>query len=106
MKKYLTGTLIFDNGGGLTLQLNNSYAHWYQNMAQAAEDLKVFLKDGNTEGWDGHEEESMELNPDYDQIQNGGYRVYSLKDIASMTEEEYVDSGWGNVRDFCIAFNS
>jgi len=62
MKKDLTGTLIFDNGGGLTLQLNNTYAHWYQNMNQAAEDLKAYIKDKNTEYWDGNEEESMELN--------------------------------------------
>jgi len=106
MKKDLTGTLIFDNGGGLTLQLNNTYAHWYQNMNQAAEDLKAYIKDKNTEYWDGNEEESMELNPQYDQIQNGGYRVYSLEDIVFITEEEYMDSGWGNVRDFCIAYHN
>jgi len=106
MKKDLNGKLIFDNGGGLALQLNNIYAHWYQNMSQAAEDLKVYLEEGNTEHWDGHEEESMELDPDYEQIQNGGYRVYSMEDIVSMSKEEYMDSGWGNVRDFCIAYNS
>jgi len=106
MKKDLIGTLIFDNGGGLTLQLDGTYAHWYQNMEQATEDLKAYIEEGNTEYWDGHKEESMELNPDYNQIQNGGYRVYSMEDIISMTEEEYMDSGWGNVRDFCIAFNS
>jgi len=105
MEKQLTGTLIFDNGGSLTLQLNNTYAHWYQNMNQAAEDLKAYIKDGNTEGWDGHEEDQLELDPEYEQIQNGGYRVYSLEDIIAMTEEEYVNSGWGNVRDFCIAYN-
>jgi len=75
-------------------------------MNQAAEDLKVYLDDGNTEVWDGNEEESMELNPQYDQIQNGGYRVYFIEDIVSMTEEEYLDTGWGNVRDFCIAYHN
>jgi len=100
------GTLIFDNGGGLTLQLNNSYAHWYQNMNQAAEDLKVYIKEGNTEGWEGHEESEMELNPQYDQIQNGGYRVFSIEDIIAMSKDEYTDTGWGNIRDFCIAFNN
>lgn len=102
----LTGKLIFDNGGGLTLQLNNSYAHWYQNIEQAAEDLKTYIEDGNTEGWEGHEESEMELNPQYDQIQNGGYRVYSIYDIISMTKDEYMENSWGNVQDFCIAYHS
>jgi len=106
MKKDLTGKLIFDNGGGLTLQLNNKYAHWYQNMNQAAEDLKAYLEDENTEGWDGHEQSELELVPEDEQIRNGGYRVRSIEDIISMTEEEYMDDPWGNIQDFCIAFNN
>jgi len=105
MKKDLKGTLVFDNGGGLTMQLNGTYAHWYQNMDQAAEDFKTYLAEGNTEGWDGHEEDQLDLDPEMDQIQNGGYRVISVEDIIAMTKDEYLDSGWGNVRDFCIALN-
>jgi len=104
MTNKLTGTLLFDNGGGLTLQLNNSYAHWYQNMDQAAEDLISYISEGNTDGWDGHEEDELQLIPTDDQIQNGGYRVYSMEDISVMPKDEYMES-WGNIKDFCIAFN-
>ena len=88
--------VIFDNGGGVTLQLGD-WAHYYQDMAQAATDLKAYKATGNTDGWDGHEDESAELEPTYDQIRNGGYRVYhSIADIKAAAE----DTSWCNIRDF------
>lgn len=95
----LEGQLIFDNGGGLTVQLPG-YAHWYQNPAQAAEDIDYYIQHGNTDGWDGHDEDAAELDPSYDQIRNGGYRIYSIPDI--LDETESIDaSSWGNIVDFC-----
>jgi hypothetical protein len=54
---------IFDNGGGITLQLGDNYAHYYDNPEQAAEDYKIYIQDGNADGWDGNEEENMEWEP-------------------------------------------
>lgn len=91
--------IIFDNGGGVTLQLGG-WAHWYQDMAQAAQDLKTYETEGNTDGWDGHEDEAAELDPTYDQIRNGGYRVYhSSADIKAAAE----DTSWRNIKDFAAA---
>ncbi len=97
----VNATLIFDNGGGLTLQLGD-WAHCYDNMEQAAKDFSVYLKDKNTIGWDGHEDFAAELDPEYDQIRNGGYRVYSAEEIIDeCSSEDY--TGWANIDDFCTA---
>lgn len=95
------GLVIFDNGGGATLQLGK-FAHYYQDMSQSAEDVAVYLKDGNTDGWDGYEEDAAELNPSYEDIRNGGYRVYCLDDIIEESKNDDC-TGWGNINDFCVA---
>ena len=67
--------VIFDNGGGITLQFGD-WAHWYNgNIEQAAEDYLAYLKDGTMEGWEGHEEDAAALEPTLDEIRNGGYRI-------------------------------
>ena len=94
-------TVIFDNGGGITLQLGD-WAHWYNDPEQAAEDYKAFLEDGNTSDWEGHEEDAAELDPSDDDIRNGGYRVFNDADIADMINDDNLDT-WGNIMDFCKA---
>jgi hypothetical protein len=93
--------VIFDNGGGVTLQLG-SWAHWYNaaEMAQAARDLMVYEASGDTSDWEGHEPEAAELDPTYDQIRNGGYRVYHTADDIKAAAQ---DTSWGNIRDFAAA---
>lgn len=71
--------LIFDNGGGITLQLPG-FAHYYDDAEQCAEDIKAWVEDGDTDGWDGNEEESV-FEPTTDEISNGGYHVVSLSDF-------------------------
>jgi len=97
MTNKLKVTAIFDNGGGLTLKLGTEYAHYYTDMAQAAADYKKYQKKGNTEGWEGHEVESMEL--EYEDIKNGGYYKMDEEDIekAIMDDEYYF---WINSTDF------
>jgi hypothetical protein len=84
-------TIILNNGGGITLQLGG-WAHWYPDARQAAADLRAYIADGDSSGWDGHEEEAMDCHPTADEIRNGGYRVYH--DIADMRAAD----GWGNER--------
>lgn len=93
--------VIFDNAGGITLQLGE-WAHYYQDPKQAARDYNDYLQDGNTDGWDGHEDESLEIDPTYDQIRNGGCRVYGADDISEATEGDEHNS-WGNINDFIAA---
>ena len=95
---------IFDNGGGITLQLG-TFAHTYYNAAQAAQDWKVFEAEGNTKGWDGHENEAAELEPTDDEIRNGGYRVLSADDIASKIASEDT-TGWDNIDTFISALTA
>jgi hypothetical protein len=94
-------TVIFDNGGGITLQLGD-WAHCYDDPYQAAVDYAEYIKTGNTEGWEGHEDFAAELDPEYDQIRNGGYRVYNAAEIeAELKNEDY--TGWANIDEFCEA---
>lgn len=104
MTKKINATLIFDNGGGLTLQLGD-WAHCYDDMEQAARDYAEYIKTGSTEGWEGHEDFAAELDPDYDQIRNGGYRVYTAAEISAEVANEDSTS-WRNIDDFCIALEA
>jgi len=101
----MTGTdsmlAIFDNAGGITLQLGN-FAHYYNNPDQAARDYHDYMVDGTAEGWEGHEEESLELNPTQDEINNGGYRVYSHSEIIDEVNSDET-TGWHNIDEFCLA---
>ena len=89
--------IIFDNGGGVTLQLNE-FAHHYACMDQAADDLKGYLKDQNTSEWEGHEPEALECDPTDEDINNGGYRVYN--DVSSIKK----GTGWANIDEFFKAY--
>lgn len=98
--------VIFDNGGGLTLQLGD-YGHYYpHNIQQAAEDYKQYLQDQDTSWWEGNEDDARELDPDYEQIRNGGYRVYSEIEIARMINkrrEGIEGQEWLNINEFIKA---
>ena len=96
--------VIFDNGGGITIQLPG-FAHFYTGSCidQAAQDWYEYLKSGTTVGWDGNEEEAAELAPTYDEIRNGGYRVMDRKEISDAVEAMRGGSepeGWNNIDAF------
>lgn len=84
--------VIFDNGGGVTVQLLD-WAHYYQDAKQAARDVAAWLKSHNTSDWEGHEPEALACDPTLGEIRNGGYRVWTVGDNP-------VDEGWGNADDF------
>lgn len=100
----ITGRVIFDNGGGAAIQLPG-YAHYYSGytgaMEQAAHAVVEYMRTGNTDGWDGNEEDAATFDPSAQDVQNGGYIMYDIGDIIS----GYVDAGWGNnVADFLAEF--
>jgi hypothetical protein len=105
MKK-LNVRAIFDNGGGVTLQLGD-WAHYYGDydgcIEQAAEDYKTYVQDGNTDGWEGHEDEAAELDPSYDEIRNGGYKIMDADDIQTAINDPDFESGWANIQGFIDA---
>ena len=83
--------IILDNGGGITLQLGLDYAHYYNDADQAARDLRAYIADGTTDGWDGHDEDAATLDPTDEEIRNGGYRIFT--DIANLQSDS--DLAWG-----------
>lgn len=90
------GRLIFDNNGGVTVQLPG-YAHYYDVPEDAAGDVANYINSGNTDNWEGHEDDAAELDPDAETIRNGGYRVFSISDLNNL---RYIGN-WGSVEDFC-----
>lgn len=92
--------IVFDNGGGVTLQTSDGYSHHYQDMQQAATDAMAFVDNGSTDGWDGNEPDAR-VEPTADEISNGGYRVYDQDDVRDYSHVAIDDTqSWGNVREF------
>ena len=88
--------IIFDNGGGITLQLPG-FAHYYTDAEQCAQDICNWEDDRDTTGWEGNEEESV-FEPTHDQINNGGYRVWTLADFNNRSNwDELKNSSWANI---------
>lgn len=100
MTNQLKAIVIFDNGGGTTLQLGEAFAHHYDIAEQAANDYKEYIATGTTEGWEGNEEGLIDFEPEQSEIKNGGYYVMNIDDInAAVNEEDF--EGWGrNVDEF------
>ena len=86
--------VIFDNGGGITVQLLG-WAHYYDCEAQAAEDVAEWIRNHDTSAWEGHDDNALAIDPDYDDIRNGGYRVW---DISVSTFGHL--QGWSNTDEF------
>jgi len=90
-------TVVFDNGGGVTLWLPE-YAHHYDGyvgcIEQAARDLAVYLHNPDTSDWEGDDPAARFEDTD-------GYLVYdSVADIMAAANEPI---GWLNVIDFAAA---
>ena len=91
--------VIMDNGGGITIQ-TDSYTHYYDDPAQAAEDYKQIIAgtDPVADGWDGNNPDGR-MEYDCEQVRNGGYRWLSPDDIAA---RECADWGY-NISNFYAA---
>jgi len=90
--------VIFDNGGGVTLQ-TAEFAHHYMDGKQTADDVRALLDGGTTRGWEGDEPEAR-LEVSQEEIRNGGYRVYGAEEIRQVLAAAEIDCSWANVGDF------
>jgi hypothetical protein len=93
--------LIFDNGGGVTLQLPG-FAHHYDDAKQCAEDIASWIDGEDTSGWDGNEEDAV-FDPTYEQERNGGYRVMSLAYFTSLSIDDMQGQSWSNIKQLYVA---
>jgi len=96
--------IIFDNGGGTTLQTDSGYRHHYGEASQAAEDVKILLAGGDTGNWDGNEADDWDaMEYDYDVERNGGYCWHYEGDIRRILANgilHYSEQFGGNTRVF------
>ena len=89
--------LVFDNGGGLAMQIGE-YKHHYSDMRQAVEDLITAVEDDfDATAWEGNEEDLV-VEEDYEMERNGGIKVISRDDLVKALDQE--DYGWCNVEEF------
>jgi hypothetical protein len=80
--------VIFDNGGGVTLQVGKrGFVHNYDNPKQAAEDVKVLLETSDTSDWEGNEPECR-MDYDFEMERNGGYRWHNQDDVKTILKDK------------------
>jgi hypothetical protein len=91
--------IIFDNGGGITLQLPG-FAHHYLSPEQCAEDLNVWIEDEDTSDWEGNEEDAV-FEPTANHISNGGYHIETVEEFVSLPLCEVRDMG-RNVKELYV----
>lgn len=99
--------VIFDNGGGITLQTdNNEYVHTYDDAEQAAQDVSLLLAGSNTDDWEGHNPDDA---ADYDTnaIRSGGYRWHNQDAVrAVMNNPDDYNTSWKNEEEFYEALRN
>ena len=106
MNNSTTATVIFDNAGSITVQLTQGYvtwAHYYsEDIQAAASDTHAALAGADIDTYDGNEEDAAECSPTYDEIRNGGYRVYKFSSLAELEDFALAkhDNSWANVKSF------
>lgn len=71
--------VIFDNGGGTTLQ-TAKFVHHYAEGCDCAREVRRLIAGENTDGWEGNEPEAR-LTYDYDAERNGGYCWHYRADV-------------------------
>lgn len=88
--------IIFDNGGGCTIQ-HPTYIHHYDNMGHAAHEVALLLGEVDPGDWEGHEPEHK-IEYDHQSVANGGYRWFDSSELADFSDYDY--SGDLNVMEF------
>jgi hypothetical protein len=112
--------IIFDNGGGITLQKTDTpyYIHYYGNPAQLADDIRAIIAGNGPEEWDGNQYEELmedqrriyrEEGDDLDDLEDsaalidvtdedGGYRLYRLDILLDeIISGNLDDTSWYNI---------
>jgi len=102
MKSKQRRRVVFDNGGGIMLQLGR-YGHYYDFPDQAAHDWDL-SRDESPDDWDGDDPEVAAIEPTQEQIRNGGYLVCDDEGVDELVRSMPEDEAWGkNVRRFVVA---
>lgn len=100
--------IILDNACGITLQLG-SYACSYSGRPESlAADVACWLRDGSTDGWEGHDEDARAVSPSVEELRNGGYRLVPLLPsdrIVDIVERLDDHRGWLNAQSASEAFS-
>jgi hypothetical protein len=87
--------VIFDNGGGITLQVASGYNHSYDDGKQAGEDVKLLLAGADPADWDGNDSAAGTVRCTGADVRNGGARKLSSEEIAEIVEAGELDECWG-----------
>lgn len=98
---YTNFTVIFDNGGGTTLQ-TATYCHYYDNPRSAAADVMAILEGDDPRGWDGNRPECRR-EYDWSTERSGGYKWLSRDEL--LYRDEGVEDWGDNSQTFFGAFD-
>lgn len=101
----MNAKVIFDNGGGTTVQLNNGKHHWshyYSDAADAAASVRWAILSGSFYDFEGDEPEAISLAPTADEVRNGCYRIEHFASVEQLADHAHrsFESGWWNERNF------
>jgi len=90
--------IIFDNGGGITLQ-TREYVHYFGAMggaSEAAQCVSMLLDGVNTAEWEGNEPESR-VEYDADVARNGGYKWIEQDYVIAALNEPNKENWLNNI---------
>ena len=97
--------VVFDNGGGITVQCDR-FAHWYNDggATQAADDVKALLAGESPDKWDGNDD-AVRIDYTGAQISNGSVKVMSADDLRTEIADGVspIETSWHNIGDFLVA---
>jgi hypothetical protein len=95
--------VIFDNGGGITIQTEN-WNHNYSDAAQAGTDAKDLLAGTDPSDWEGNDPYAAKMTCTYEDVRNGGAREMDDTEIAAIAAAGVLTDCWGYaMRDFFMA---
>jgi hypothetical protein len=101
--------VIFDNGGGVTVQVrtwkggqvHHAFGHWFNDPEQAAQLIFDAFHMGDPSQlqlWEGNESEALTLEVSEEDQHNGGYRSAIYNSWNQVVEDISEDDPWANVR--------
>jgi hypothetical protein len=99
-KSIETLEVVFDNGGGITVQCDGFTGN-FDDPKVAAENIKAILDGDNAADWDSNLDAQIQYTQE--EIGNGGYRVFDAGEISATIASGTIDSSWHNVRDVFAA---
>jgi len=101
--------IIFDNGGGATLQFNADNVYCFGgDMIGLAESAKAAMSGDDPASWDGNTPGQYITDDAHRAAQQGGYRVIDSETLAESIDQygwQNMIGGWTNIQQFAEAFS-